>query len=197
MAKTYTNLTVANATAGNAILASDFSSVFTTLNNHNVPPLVRARRAGSQTIATGALAAVNFDTRDIDTGATESPADALFTATANFITIKTAGVYLITATVSIDATSATGSRAVVLVHQPTFTGSGDSATVATGTRIAGQYATALSGSIQTTLSATTLYSCAASDKIAVIAFQNSGGNMTISPAAEQSTLSAVFVGKVS
>lgn len=83
MAKTYTALTVANATAGNAILASDFASLFTNSNNYRVPPLVRLRKNANQNVS--GLTILSWDVEDYDT-------DEMW-ASGTTITAKTAGVY--------------------------------------------------------------------------------------------------------
>ena len=197
MAKTYTNLTVANATAGNAILASDFSSAFTTLNNHNVPPLMRARRAALQSMANNTIQAVNWDTRDIDTGATESPADAMFTATSNVVTIKTAGVYLVSVTLNFIAGAGAGPYGAAVYLNPTYSGSGDTATITAGTRITGALHSLSSGITQTVVSCSTIYNFAAGNTIGVAGYQNSGAAVNLANGNEQNTLSVAFLGKVS
>jgi hypothetical protein len=89
MAKTYTNLTVANATAGNAILASDFSSAFTTLNNHTVPPMCKATLASNATGYTNNTD-ISWDAEEYDTDSMHD------TATNNArITPTTSGIYLV------------------------------------------------------------------------------------------------------
>jgi hypothetical protein len=89
MPKTFTQITVANATAGNAILASDHSSAFTTLNSHTVPPLVRAKR--STDLSYTSSAAIAWDAEDYDTDAMHD------NATNNTrITFATAGIYRVT-----------------------------------------------------------------------------------------------------
>jgi hypothetical protein len=90
MPKTFTQITAANATAGNAILASDHSSAFTTLNSHTVPPLVRAKR--STNLSYTSSAPIAWDAEDYDTDAMHD------NATNNTrITFATAGIYRVTA----------------------------------------------------------------------------------------------------
>lgn len=89
MPKTFTQITAANATAGNAILASDHSSAFTTLNSHTVPPLVRAKRATDLSYTSSAPIA--WTDEDYDTDAMHD------NATNNTrITFATAGIYRVT-----------------------------------------------------------------------------------------------------
>jgi hypothetical protein len=85
MPKTYTALTVANATAGNAILASDFSSVFTNLNNMRVPPSCHVYRTSDLTSYTDGTA-ITWQAEAHDT-------DDMWSSGTN-ITIQTAGIYL-------------------------------------------------------------------------------------------------------
>jgi hypothetical protein len=59
---------------------------------------------------------------------------------------------------------------------PTFSGSGDSSTISTGTRIA-QSTRAGSASVNTTLNPNTIYALTAGDTLAVSAFQGSGGGL--------------------
>lgn len=100
MAKTFTNLTVANATAGNAILASDHAAAFTTLNSHTVPPSVRLQRSGDLSYSSGSAIAWNNASAVWDTENTASPSDPMWSSSANTrITIRTAGIYLVTASV--------------------------------------------------------------------------------------------------
>jgi len=183
------NTNLPSVSTGDVLTATAYNNAITSLNSTTVPPMCRARRATTQSFANGALGAVNFDTQDIDT-------DDMFAPTANFITTATAGVYMFVATVSF-GNNTTGQRAVVLVHQPTFSGSGDSATITAGTRIGSQFTNALGSTIQTAMTASSLYSCAANDKIAVLAFQNSGGALSTEITSEQTTISAILVGRTS
>ena len=96
MPKTYTALTVANATAGNAILASDFSSVFTNSNNYRVPPSVKVTKSSNQNVS--GLTTVTWGTQDHDT-------DDMWTSGAT-LTAQTSGMYLWTAYVRITAATA-------------------------------------------------------------------------------------------
>lgn len=93
MAKTYTALTVANATAGNAILASDFSSLFTNSNNYRVPPACQVKRTSNLTSYV-ADAAITWQAANYDT---ESPSDPMWSSGTNpeRVTIRTAGIYMV------------------------------------------------------------------------------------------------------
>lgn len=96
MAKTFTNLTVANATAGNAILASDHAAAFTTLNSHTVPPSCQVRRTTNLTSYTTA-SSITWESVGWDTENTASPSDPMWSSgSATRVTIRTAGLYLVT-----------------------------------------------------------------------------------------------------
>jgi hypothetical protein len=190
MAKTYTALTVANATAGNAILASDHASAFTNINNMRVPPMLRVRRAAAQTIAGNVSGAVRFDTSDLDT-------DWGFTPSSNLFTVGTTGVYLLTATVTWIA-NATGARGVGIFTGATVSGATDAATITAGTRVTGNLIAPSSNVTQTVCTCSTLVSLTAGNTIAILAYQNSGGNLDIQTSAvEQTTFSAAWLGQVS
>lgn len=96
MAKTYTALTPGNATAGNAILASDHATAFTNINNMRVPPCCIQERTGL-VVADGGNAAVAFTSAaSVDT---EAPSDPMHSTSSNNsrITIRTSGIYLVSA----------------------------------------------------------------------------------------------------
>jgi hypothetical protein len=185
MPKTYADLTVANATAGNAILASDFSTLFTNSNGFRKPPMCRARRSAALSFTSGSIFAVNFDVQDIDT-------DDMFTPTSNIFTIQTAGVYQLSASVSLNA-NATGQRYVALVLNPTFSGSGDTATITAGTRLAAQ-ANSASVDTESVVTCSTLYNFAAADRIAVLYYQSSTSTLSMNTTV-QTTLSAAWLGQ--
>jgi hypothetical protein len=90
MPKTYTAVTVANATAGNAILASDHSTNFQNVNNLIAPP-------SCQVVRTTNLTSYTADS-DISWTTTASwDTDGMFSAgSPTKITIQTTGLYLIT-----------------------------------------------------------------------------------------------------
>ena len=90
MAKTYTAVTVANATAGNAILASDHSTNFQNVNNLIVPAAVSID-AGAQNIATATNTYLSFGA-----SATYDTDSMYSSGTPTYITINTTGLYLLT-----------------------------------------------------------------------------------------------------
>jgi hypothetical protein len=112
MGKTYANITVANATAGNAILASDFSTVFTNSNNFRTPPSCGVNNSSNQSIANTTNTRLSFSTSAL--WDTEAPSDPMFASgTPSRITIRTAGLYLITSYVLFD-TNGTGTRELII-----------------------------------------------------------------------------------
>ncbi len=92
MAKTYNTLTVANATAGNAILASDAAKVFENVNNYRVPPMVQLRRTTAQSIPNNTGTLVTWEQQAF------TNTDGMWTSGAE-ITCPTAGVYSVNAAV--------------------------------------------------------------------------------------------------
>ena len=196
MAKVFTS-SLPSAVVKGTLTASNYNNAITTINSHTVPPLMRARRAAAQAFANNTLVAVNWDQRDIDTGATESPADAMFTATSNVVTIRTAGVYLVTATLNFPAASGSGPYGTAIYLNPTYSGSGDTATITAGTRITGTLANLSSGLTQTVVSCSTIYSFSVGNTIGVVGYQNSGASVSLATGNEQNSLSVAFLGKVS
>jgi hypothetical protein len=85
MPKTYADLTVANATAGNAILASDFATLFENSNGYRKPPSCHVYRTSDLTGYTNATP-ITWQAEAHDT-------DGMWSSGTN-ITIQTAGIYL-------------------------------------------------------------------------------------------------------
>lgn len=99
MPKTYTAVTVANATAGNAILASDHSTNFQNVNNLIVPPVCQVVRTTNLTSYTS-----NADISWATTAAIDT--DGMFAAgSPTRITIQTSGLYLVTLLLSFTCTA--------------------------------------------------------------------------------------------
>ena len=155
-----------------------------------VPPMVRAERASAQSIANNVNTVINFDTENFDT-------DGMFAATANLITINTAGIYAVQALMSFVNSSANGVRSCGVYLNPTFTGSGDSATINTADRrIAHAGATSVTTGADQTLACGTLFEFAAADTVALSCFQNSGGGINTDNY-DFPALSLAWVGQVS
>jgi hypothetical protein len=109
MAKTYTALTAANATAGNAILASDFSSLFTNSNNYRVPPMCRVYRSSDWTYS-GTYISWNAEQYDTD-GMWSSGTD---------VTIQTDGIYLVEGSYAYTCTASNTWMALIIAKGTVF-----------------------------------------------------------------------------
>ena len=134
------------------------------VNNLIVPPLVRVRRATTQSIPNATSTFVTWTIEDYDT-------DGCFTASSDTITIKTAGVYTITCGVAF-AGNVTASRRVEIMKNPA------SATDFGSTIVRAQMP--LTGfAVDAGLVATTMQSFAVSDTIKVSVNQASGGALDI------------------
>lgn len=179
MAKTFTNLTVANATAGNAILASDHASAFTTLNSHTVPPMVRAFSSTSLSLTNVTPTVVPLASESYDTDAMHDTA-----TNTSRITFATAGVYLIVAEQTYDI-NATGARDGYITLNGT-------------TRIAETTVISAGAATFTQLQITAVYSFSASDYIEMFAYQNSGGSLNLRGDVTNGVwMTATFLGKTS
>ena len=185
MAKTYN--TISTFTAGQVLTAAQMNDLGENSNNYRVPPICRVRRASAQSIANNTQRLMNWDTQDIDT-------DEMFAASDTVITIKTAGVYLVTACVGF-ALNTTSTRGVAIVHNPVLSGSGDSTNVTSGTRIALNFLDR-SPDTATHVVATTALEFAVNDTIGIVAYQNSGGSLNTTTA-EQTTCSVMWLGQAS
>lgn len=170
MAKTYG--TVTTFTAGSVLTAAQMNVAGGAINNLVVPAACRVTRAAALSIANNSFVAVNFDTTTYDT-------DSFVGATKTFLTINTPGIYSITATVGWGAVAA-GARGVILALNPTLSGSGDTTTISSTTRIGANFVTGIgSASSQTTQPVCATYSFAANDRISLGVFQSSGGALGI------------------
>ena len=175
MAKTYTAVTVANATAGNAILASDHSTNFQNVNNLIVPPAVRATRSTSlsNTDIAWETASTNggFDT------------DSMWSAgNPARITFNTAGIYLVTFQYLLNFS---GTATVV----EAFIRSSSGAFLVDEYK-AGSFTTAFQGSISI------LYAFTAGDYVTA-RMAISGGTTYAISTYDRSAFSAVWVGRTS
>lgn len=184
MAKTFTNLTVANATAGNAVLASDHATNFQNVNNLMVPPMVRAYRSTSAfSITPGAGAYIDWNNETIDT-------DTMHDNNTNpsRLTVQTAGVYLVNTVVTIDFTGTSTLRQAKLTHTTSNGGT------TTGFSVA--YDAYSLGSVAV-VSMTGMYEAAVGDYFRVSLEANSGGSATTVRASPDCFFQAAFVGKTS
>ena len=108
MPKTYNSLTVGNAAAGSAILASDHAKAFENINNYRVPPMCIVA-VSSFSLAHNTATSVSFSIEEVDT-------DGMFSATSSDITTVTAGVYAVTGAIYSQATIDTEFQAAIRVN---------------------------------------------------------------------------------
>ena len=112
MAKTYTALTPGNATAGNAILATDHAAAFTNINNLRVPPTavaVRTTASAAYTLSTD----VTFESATASGG---HDTDSMWTAgSPTRLTVTTPGVYLVTFSGYVTMATTGGVQTIVIL----------------------------------------------------------------------------------
>lgn len=176
MAKTYN--TISTFTSGAILTAAQMNGIGTNVNNYRVPPACRIERTATQSInnATDTLVAftagASFDT--------ESPSDPMFSSGTNTtITIRTAGIFLVSFNVTF-AANTTGTRFA-------------------GVRLGGG-ATQPSAQVgghnspgDVTLNGTFPMSLSVGNALTLNVYQTSGGALNVT----SGFLSAVWVGQVS
>lgn len=141
-----------------------------------VPACSAYRNAAVSHTSTGNWQAVTWDAESFDT-------DGIFTASSTTFTIKTPGLYIVTASVAF-AASATGVRSIrvtkggaaILIGQYEATAT---AGAAAGRQVAG------------------MLSLAAADTLTVEAFQNSGGNLAYTVGSAYMHFDVAFVSRAS
>jgi hypothetical protein len=101
MPKTYN--TIPTTTTGSVYTAAAHNNIVTNVNNYRVPPACQVRRTTNLTSYTSD-AAITWESAAFDT---ESPSDPMWAASPNptRVTIKTAGLYMVTFTGKADATA--------------------------------------------------------------------------------------------
>lgn len=127
----------------------------------SAPPRVSVARAAAQSIANGGYTAISFDTEVEDT-------DAMFAPTGTDITVKSAGIWLVTAVVGLVANSS-GTRGVAVSKNGTQV-----ATTLPAAPASGSFSAAVSTQIR----------CAVNDVITLSVTQTSGGALNTHTAAE-------------
>lgn len=179
MAKTYADLTVANATAGNAILASDFATLFTNSNNYRVPPSCMVRKTATQAYTNPTT--VSWDT---DSGSGAHDTDGMWSSgSPTVITIQTTGLYLVSC--AIKASSATGG-AITAMQMSLSTSSGVSFP---------DFGVGFNTDTASAASASGVISLTAGDTISVGLYYNgTGTGLTVDVG---SNMSATWLGQVS
>jgi hypothetical protein len=178
MAKTFTS-NIASVNTGDVLTSSGYNTVLTTLNSHTVPPMCQMAVTASFSLTTTAtnytLTSSSFP---IDTDS--------MSGTANQITISTAGVYLVSYSISF-ATNATGYRAATIA----LNGVGSAVT---GTGYAPATLAGSSGS-GTVVCNSRLMNLSAGQYLTLVGAQSSGGTLALS--SNDQYLQAVFVGRAS
>jgi hypothetical protein len=107
MAKTYN--TLSNVTVGSVLTASDYNEVVENSNNYRVPPNTKAGLTANISSYTSNTA-IAWTTANYDT---ESPSDPAWAAgSPTLITIRTAGIYVVTLHVEIIGSGMSGIGAV-------------------------------------------------------------------------------------
>lgn len=178
MAKTYT--TVPTVNPGDAILASSYNTYQKdNVNNLIVPAAVLAVRTADQTIPSSTSTAIQFNAAD------EFDTDAMHDTVTNNtrITINTAGIYVISATVNIASVNTNGTFRLVAIRK---NGSSEIATNNPGPIVDARVTT------------TTIANAAVNDYFEAVVFQDTGGNVTLTTIGPARALfSAVWVGRTS
>jgi hypothetical protein len=173
MPKTYT--AAGTVSAGDVYTAAAHNIIVTDVNNLIVPAAVFTQKIANQSLANGADTALTFPAATYDT-------DGMYSGSAtDRITIQTAGIYQISATVNFTS-SAVGERIVYI--------SGG------GSRLFMSRVSA-NASGSTTICVSGSSSLAAAAVVQVFAFQSSGGALNVigTSVFEPTNLSAVWVGR--
>lgn len=184
MAKTYT--AVPNVSTLQTYASADYNTyTATNISNLIVPPLLRVRRATTQSIPNAVDTFVTWTIEDVDT-------DGCFTASSDTITIQTAGFYFVSASV-LFAASATGYRVLNVYKNPSSAGDFNPV-------FASSWIPVNSGSQSTVCVASAAQSFAVGDTIKVGVAQSSGGALNIGEGTtfiNNTQLSVAWVGRTS
>lgn len=174
MAKTYTNLTA--VATGDVLTATGYNNAQTTLNNHTVPPMASVYRAAalSQTTS-GAYQAVSWDTEHF------ANTDSMWVVgTPTRITLATAGIYMVTASVTFNG-SATGSLRAMRIDR-------------NGAAFAYGQLVPPNGTINY-MNMTSLVESDGSHYVEVMVSQDTGGSLAYSVGSSLMRFGAAFMGK--
>lgn len=179
MAKTYN--TIGTFTSGAILTAAQMNEIGTNTNNYRVPPLCRVyRNAALSHTSSANNQTPAFDTESF-TNTDGGAVSGMWTSgDGSKITIRTAGVYVVTATIQF-AANGTGFRQLEILLN--------------GTTVIGKEVEAGNSSYSSTLNASTIYSFAATNYIQCQVYQNSGGNLAYDVGIGTMTLSAAWVGQ--
>jgi hypothetical protein len=179
MAKTYNTFT--NVSTGDVLTATNFNNIVTNVNNYRVPPMCLITRTATQSINNTTDTLIAFTAgATFDTGTTDSPSDPMFSSGTNTtITIRTAGIYLVSFQVNW-----AGNNAGVRYANVRLGGVATSAP-AQEVHAGGTANHALNGTIPISLSV--------GNALTLNVFQSSGGALNVNSA----QLSAIWVGQSS
>ena len=185
MPKTYT--AAGTVAAGDVYTAAAHNIIATDVNNFIVPPAVRVTRSSSVNIANASILAINFGAETYDT-------DGMFGGSGTTLTVQTTGLYIVTATIAFVA-NATGQRFAFIAANPTLSGSGDTTTITSATRIASTTAIGASASIQHPLCLSSTFAFTAADTVALGVYQTSGAPLAIDVTGETPQMAMTWVGR--
>ena len=179
MAKTYTAPTT--IAVGDALTASLYNTyVGTNVANLIVPPTCRVQISSNQTFSNASWAALSWATSSWDT-------DSMFTAATNYIQINTAGLYQLSFCLTFAANAAGDRIAYATLNNATIDGTGG---------VLGASGKGISTTDNRMCSSTVL-NLAANDRIRLVGYQNSGGNLNTAAVGTENFLSVVWVGRTS
>jgi hypothetical protein len=186
MAKTYN--TIGLVSAGDPLTETIWNEQATNVNNYRVPPFVRASKNATQSLNNSSNTFITFPLLVTDTEAPDDPMWA--TGTNSLITIRTAGIYTVSANLNFAQNSA-GFRSLQIFRNPSSATDNNSS-------IAGQQISP-NASEATHCSCSTTIALAVGDVIRVMGFQNSGGALNVGSATQTalSALSVAWVGQAS
>lgn len=110
MAKTYN--TISTVATGDVYTATAHNNIVTNVNNYRVPPMCTVVRTSNQTGYTS-QAAISWSSAILDT---ESPSDPMWAAgSPTVVTVRTAGMYLVTYNARVTATATTTFTGLMLL----------------------------------------------------------------------------------
>jgi len=183
VAKTYNS--IPSVATGDVYTAAAHNAIVENVNNYRVPPIFTVKRTTTQSITSGAQTFITWDSA----ATTNTDEVGVYSGPSETITIRTAGVYVVTLNV-LFAAAATGVRLVRILVNPS------SATDTTAV-IANNLGPGTSG-ILPSVSTSVVWSFAANDVIKANVFQDSGGPINISETGGSRTnLSLAWLGQVS
>ena len=179
MAKTYTAPTTVSA--GDAVTASLYNTyVGTNVANLIVPPSCRVQLSSNKTFTDSTWGALDWGTAAWDT-------DSMFTAATNYIQINTAGLYQVSFGINFVSNSTFERIAYVTLNTATINGSGN---------VFGTTSKGISVTDARLIGSTTL-SLAVNDRLRLLGYQNTAGNLATVNTGVENFLCATWIGRTS